>query len=154
LGYFSERGLVHLRGLRNIEHVHLGWAVDVNDAVLEHLGTLPNLRELHVQQYYTQMYADKNPMGDPHVTDRGLAALAKLRRLEVLELTGVHVTNQGLRHLANFPELRRLNITSSNLSAQGLAEMPKLKHLGKPQFDRVDRGRIFAEPAAESRDRR
>ena len=87
------------------------------DAVLSHLGNLPNLRDLRID--------------GAGITDAGLAHLGKLVNLQYLTLSeGNAVTDAGLARLGNMSGLSTLNIHTPNATAAGyvfLADLPALR---------------------------
>lgn len=117
-GGFSERGIAHLRGLEHIEFVYLHWSTEISDGVLVTLATLPNLRELHLQN------SDHR-----RITQRGIDALAKLTKLERLSLQGLPITDADMRHIAAMPNLRVLRLSSRNLTKAGVEHLQGLKNL-------------------------
>ena len=86
----------------------------LTDAVLARLGQLPHLLKL-------------NFGGTKGVTDEGLAHLARLQRLQELDLSdypGGQITDRGLAVLRNLPELRRLQMCwQSAITDAGVANL-------------------------------
>lgn len=82
----SSAGLKHLRGLRELTFLGLGWTKDINDAGLPDLAALPNLEVLI--------------LSGTKVTDAGLAHLAKLPKLKEVRLAALpQITDAGLLKL-------------------------------------------------------
>ncbi len=112
---FTNRSLRQLEGLRvlsiSIEAVH------VNNGGLVHLLLLPQLRELR--------------LWTPGVTDAGLAQLAQLSDLELLDLEGTSVQGSGLTALKGLRQLRQLTMgplaRDSDLAV--LAQLPQVEEL-------------------------
>lgn len=63
----------------------------------------------------------------PGVSDADLAALATLRRLELVCLIRTPVTNEGLAHLARLPRLKILQLRGTEIDDRAL---PHLERLG------------------------
>lgn len=70
------------------------------DEMLELVAQLPCIRFLSLR-------------GSRAVTDAGLAHVATLSKLEVLDLSGSNVTRDGLLHFRNTPSLKELRVTTS-----------------------------------------
>jgi hypothetical protein len=86
------------------------------DADMGRLAHLTGLRELHASKSHD-------------VTDAGLAALAPLRRLRVLDLYGSAVTDDGLLPLSGMPELEHLHLGRTRLNGRGLVCLAGLQRL-------------------------
>lgn len=63
------------------------------------------------------------------VTDRGLAAIRSLHRLEELDLYHSSVTDEGLRHLAGMREMRDLHLGATRVKGPGLRWLAGLSRL-------------------------
>lgn len=108
---------------------------DVSDEAMQHLTSLPNLKELTLGTTYgiprsRNRFRFKacgvTDAGMKHVgqlsclrrlnlrelkiTDLGVSQLKCLTQLEVLNLVGCHVTDAGLRYLAQLKNLKRLDL--------------------------------------------
>ena len=82
----TSAGLKHLRGLRELTFLGLGWTKDVTDAGLADLAALPNLEVLI--------------LSGTKVTDAGLAQLANFPKLKEVRLAALpQVTDAGLLKL-------------------------------------------------------
>jgi hypothetical protein len=57
------------------------------------------------------------------VNDDGLAHIAKLPALEVLDLRWTQVTDAGLQHLHAHPTLRELDLRGTAVTAEGVATL-------------------------------
>ena len=86
----------------------------LTDSVLARLGQLPHISHL-------------NFGGTKHVTDEGLAHLARLQRLQELDLSdypGGQITDRGLAVLRQLPELRRFQMCwQSAITDAGMANL-------------------------------
>jgi hypothetical protein len=123
----TDGGLVHLRGLKSLEHLRLSRedfptpgkpaAPRITDAGLEHLKGLTNLSYL-------------NLMGQD-ITDAGLKRLEALSKLRDLYLSGAGVTDAGLNQLRGLSELKYLHLYKTRVTATGeaalRASLPRLR---------------------------
>jgi Leucine-rich repeat (LRR) protein len=95
--YHGPTGVSYLAGLSKLEELALTGSQCLSDADLVHLESLGNLRDLLV--------------GFTGVTDRGLASLGKLRRLEHLTInTDSAVSKRGLNELNGLTNLQMLSV--------------------------------------------
>lgn len=93
----------------------------MTDTVLERLAELDLVTSLHLD-------------GSQRVTDAGLRHLARLQRLERLDLSGCGITDQGLRVLRHLPQLREFHMHHhAGISDEGLANLALCERL-----ERVD----------------
>ena len=97
------------------------------DDDLGRLAHLTGLRELHASKSHA-------------VTDRGLAALAPLRRLRVLDLYWSAVTDAGLAALSGMPELEELHLGMTRLTGPGLVHLVGLQRLAYLNLEETDVG--------------
>src|SRR5262249_52156892 len=71
--------------------------------------------------------------GGIKITDLGLAKLAKLKKLRLLDVSGAQITPAGLRVLESLPRLERLNLWNcknmNDSAAPVLAAIPSLTYL-------------------------
>jgi len=121
------------RALRALPAVRELWLRELGDGVVRELAPLP-LRELVVVD------RDEAPWRAPlrascaAVTDAGLAALARLRDLQVLVLPGCRASRAGLAGLAACKQLRALVLTGAQASGatavwRAFAAHPALEEL-------------------------
>jgi len=117
-GLFGSRvddaGMEHLKGLTNLRSLYL-CTNQVTDAGMEHLKGLRNLRTLD--------------LGVWQVTDAGLECLQGLRNIETLGLAGTQVTDTGLEHLKGMTELKFLDLRTTRVTDAGLEHLKELPHL-------------------------
>jgi hypothetical protein len=86
------------------------------DAVMEHVGRLTHLKQLHRPGFA--------------VTDAGLAHLGQLKKLELLSLNSTQVTDAGLAHLKRLEGLKWLRVAGSRVTDAGVRELQtSLPHL-------------------------
>jgi len=130
----TDDGLIHLRGLTNLEQLMLGsgkvtdagmphiarlkkleilnlWGTGIGDAGLARLRGLRNLREL--------------TLNGTRITDAGIETLRGMKSLRVLGLAGTRVTDAGLTGLRDLDKLRELSIWDAPVSAAGMADLRK-----------------------------
>jgi hypothetical protein len=93
----TDAGLVHLRGLQELEELDLS-STAVGDGGLEHLGQLAQLRNLHISA--------------TRVTDAGLAKIQGLTHLRVLSVSGKKITDRGLSCICSLSSLEELCIVA------------------------------------------
>jgi len=101
------RGLVHVRGLRNLEVVFLE-RTPLTDDGLVYLAELPKLLLLYLDE--TQ------------VTDNGLRHLARSKALQTLDLRQTAVSDEGIEYLAEIASLRIINLRGTKVTSEGRAE--------------------------------
>jgi len=111
---FSAKGWVTLQTLSHLGHICTPYGL--TDAEMSGIATLQTVHEMEI-------VATK-------LTDAGLAAIARLRNLQVLHLEGTTMmTDEGLKGLATLPKLRHLRL-SGPFTDRGLAYLstaPALK---------------------------
>jgi hypothetical protein len=107
-------------------------------AQMKYLRDLPNLKEV--------VFDSANSNDDwcaelahcPHleavfflgtVTDRGLAHLEKLHKLQAVSLVDTKITDRGLRVLAGKERLRWLSLSGTQITDAGLIHLKKVKNL-------------------------
>ena len=96
-------------GLTKLECLNLSYLWHVNDADLEHVEALTDIKELDLASTQVTNAGLKHLKGlgklerlyldHTEVTDGGLEQLNGLANLEHLSLTGLEVTDVGLKHL-------------------------------------------------------
>lgn len=121
-------GLVHLEAFQKLEQLSLPlWSpFSVEEAAWEeelaHLRKLPNLREVSV-------FAA--------ITDRGLAHLAAIPRLESLNSCQGEITDEGMKRLRRCTGLRTLRVHGEQLTDAGLVHLKGLRHLRELHLDKT-----------------
>ena len=81
----TGEGVRHLQNLKNLKSLSLNFSRTIADVALVHAGGIASLE-----------YLDVN--GCPRITGRGVAALAKLKRLNVLKIGGTSLSDASLVH--------------------------------------------------------
>lgn len=114
----TPRGVARLAELPSLEHLDLNTRPGLDDDALAALSRLRNLKRLRLGVSPTR-----------HYTEKGLAEVAKLERLELLHLSGPGVTDAALRQVAKLPRLRELFILDAPLGNAGLAALASTKSL-------------------------
>jgi hypothetical protein len=79
------------------------------DAVLERLGQMPRIGELHLD--------------GTAITDAGLEHLKGLTQLRYLSLVATKVTDVGLEHLKALTQLKELRLVGTRVSDQGVQKL-------------------------------
>lgn len=88
----------------------------IGDTQLARLGALGTLKELSLAR-------------NSRLTPGGLSGLAKLAKLESLDLTGLPVADKDLPVLAQWPKLTRLILRETKITDAGLTHIGKLRTL-------------------------
>ena len=104
----TDAGLVHLKGLTNLEELDLG-KTKVTDAGLEHLQGLTKLQWLSLQ--------------DTKVTAAGLVHLEGLTKLQWVGLAETKVTDAGLAHLKKLTKLQSLYLGETQVTNEGVKKL-------------------------------
>jgi internalin A len=160
----TDAGLVHLRTMDNLETLdiaktgvtgpglsHLGRMsklkklfTPTNSAGLTHIGRLHGLQELCAYQPRKPIPGDGLAhlanlkslrvlqLGDNLCSDTGLATLSGLSGLTQLGIGGERVTDAGMNHLAKLRGLQELTVDKSRVTGAGLAvllDLPSLRSL-------------------------
>jgi hypothetical protein len=129
----SDAGMAHLKALPELARLYL-YGTQVTDAGLAHLAELPQwatdrppVTRLKGRSYY---YRQSTPMqtvsticdgpslslGATLVTDKGLAHIKKILRLEWLDQSYTQVTEAGMVHLQYLAHLRDLDLFATGVS--------------------------------------
>jgi len=88
---------------------------EITDVGAEGVGQLVNLEVLH--------------MDTSGITNRAVASVSGLKKLQRLDLFGTSVSDSGLFHLASLPDLRELEICSGAISNRGVEMISRLTTL-------------------------
>ena len=109
---FSHFGIQQLVNARKLRHLNIGYCL-VNDEVLRHLATLPNLERLSAQ--------------GNRFTDAGVRYLLNNRKLTSLKIGSDEndITDESVPVLSGIPNLKTLWIQNSKISFEGAAEIGK-----------------------------
>jgi hypothetical protein len=109
-----------------------------DDAMLNQFSRLKHLEVLKFRDDY-EVFSDKQVK----VTDEGLAHVAKIASLKVLEISDCGaITDAGMSYLSSMPHLESVEMPNSSIGDEGvahLAKLPRLKTLvmnGTPMTDR------------------
>jgi hypothetical protein len=89
----------------------------VTDAALAHIGELPNLERLGLNQN--------------SITDEGIYALRALSRLKALELGRTKITDAALKTVGSFSDLQVLDISDTSVTDAGMKYIANLAHLAE-----------------------
>lgn len=123
---FSDDGLKHLAGLKQLRHLWLGMSrKPITDAGARHLAGLTALESLDLQR--------------ARLTDEGVAALKNLKELRTLFLEGDQgaITDASVEHLLGMTKLQRLGVHNSRLSEKGVQRLLGLSDLKALSLDTV-----------------
>ena len=115
---FGPQGVLELKGMP-LTRLTLRDLESMDDSGMEVFRELPTLRRLYLIEL-------------PSVSDAGLASLAFLKELEVLDIGEVPMTDESLKVISPLPNLRDLSIRSTDITDAGvdaLLSMPKLERL-------------------------
>lgn len=110
-GQCTGAGLRHLEKLKDLVHLDLGWALNVDDSGMPSVVKLQKLEFLNLS-------ASK-------VTDAGIALLARLPNLKELQLNKTSVTDAGILALRSCRTLGTLGLKNSKVSPKAIAELKK-----------------------------
>lgn len=148
----SNEDLENLAVMTKLTSLDLTYAVQVDDAGMEVIGTLTNLESFNPPRTITdQGFAQvKNltalrilKLNRTHITDKGMVHLAGLKGLTHLSLVDVAITDAGLAHIARLPALTDLQLRSvygvTDAGMKHVAAIPLLKTLRLYRVN-VDRG--------------
>ncbi|MDX2041378.1 MAG: hypothetical protein SF097_09015 [Acidobacteriota bacterium] len=106
-----DEGYVHIGRCAELESLVLMYCRETGDEATSHLGKLKKLKRYFAS--YTQM------------TDRSLEILSRISSLEHIEFYGcANVTNVGVAALAKLPRLQELHISGSQLTPECVAAFP------------------------------
>lgn len=124
------RGLIALERMPRLTHLSLAGLDWLDDRELLRLGRMRGLRALNLTEVdgrESVMFSGlERPGVKRGVTDRVLAALAKLPELHTLTLNGIqNLGDAQLRLLGDAPKLRRLHLAFCGaISSEGFAALP------------------------------
>jgi Leucine-rich repeat (LRR) protein len=125
----SNRKLIMLSGLKNLESLSLGKLGGYSDRGLAIVGQMPRLKTLLVRHYQG--------------SNGGLEPLRALAELEHLTLDGPFITDAGLEFLPALAELKTLRLDNLRVGDRTAARLPalgKLIHLSLRGTETSDRG--------------
>ena len=122
LRQLTDRTLVYISEIPNLENLALFWNENITDAGIAHLKKLPNLKKLDIAQ--------------SKVTARDIAHLAEIKSIDGLWLPGEIMNDEVLSYLGQLYNLRDLHITrpiskmnKTYYTDRGLAKLSGLKEL-------------------------
>lgn len=136
-GQITSRGmaiLIQLPSLQSLRLTHM----KLSDEDWRTLGRISSLQRLDVNirseitnahierltglQSLKRLYIDCSSL-DMHITDEGLAYIAKLTSLERLTLHGAKITDKGLQHLEDLSSLKWMDLQGCKVTDQGLERL-------------------------------
>jgi len=68
-------------------------------------------------------------LGDKPVSDRELADLVGLKRVEYIDLYGTPIGDEGLQHLAQIPSINELQLSRTKVTDKGLRQLASMPNL-------------------------
>jgi Leucine-rich repeat (LRR) protein len=111
----TDAGLVHLRGLAQLEYLDLEYTA-ITDAGLANIKGATQLEGL--------------VLGHTQVTDAGLVHLRNMTRLKLLFFDGTAVTDAGMPVIIQeFPQLENLRVGETQITDAGLKDLQRLTRL-------------------------
>ena len=114
---FGNRGLRYVSDIPSLKSLTLfGEGLKITDAGMPHLAKMTDLEELRF-------------VWIQGITDAGIAQLAPLRSLRLLDLHTTSVTDEGLAHLASLYALEDLVLPLRDITDKGLAHVSRLSKL-------------------------
>lgn len=124
--YLHDRKLLrHLPTLRSLRQLHV-YDHNLKD---EDLATVGRCRELRVL-YVSEGELPGNDQSRTQLGDQSLRVIARLEKLEVVELHGTDFTRSGIEALATAPSLQTLVIGLCDASVEA-RDFDKLRRLGR-----------------------
>ncbi len=134
----TSAGLVHLKGLKNLERLNICLTA-CDDRGFEHLAGLTKMKRMTIcaskitgsgfQHLQGMKQLESINLHSAPASDAGLEAIGKLTSLKRLEIVHTHVTDAGLKHLANLVNLQQLHIHGPQTTENGLPFLGQLKEL-------------------------
>lgn len=148
----SDQGLAHLAALNSLRVLDLS-ETRVTGSGLANLQDLPNLAALRLDRCRVSDSAMETINRYPALTelslafntglsDRGLAKLTNLNKLQMLDVGGARLTDVAMSTIGNFTELRRLNLAGtkvSDASAEAFGKFPNLQSVNLASTEVGDR---------------
>jgi hypothetical protein len=137
----TDQGLAALKDLPNLRRLTLGKSF-MNPPRLKAIAQCKQLRRLYLagcglsdaglellKPLSNLVWLDISD--NPHVTDKGMASLKELERLQALFLAKTSITDKGLTELKGLDGLRQLNVVATKVSGDAAEkfadEMPNLR---------------------------
>jgi len=136
----SDAGLAHLKGLTNLRELSI-YSKAITPAGYAHVAAMTKLRKLilgsshalgdfELSSIKALVQLEDVRVGGENMTDAGMADLARLKGLRILEVGGEKLTAAGLKHLGALADLEKLKFfRSAGLVGDGLAPLAGLKKL-------------------------
>ncbi|MGD0900737.1 MAG: hypothetical protein ABR915_23135 [Thermoguttaceae bacterium] len=114
LGPVNDAGLEHLEELDQLKELMI-YGSRISEAALRHIGNLSGLRELD--------------LFEARITGEGLRHIGKLTKLESLNLGNVQITDRDLGHLQALAQLQWLSLEGTGFTPAGLSHLTGLSRL-------------------------
>jgi hypothetical protein len=139
----SDAGLRELGHLESLEKLQLTGHLDITDPGLMPLAALANLQTLVLDHAsitgsglaaLAQTPLKELSLSDSAIDDRGAPAIAKLRSLVALDLSGTRISDRGLVELVrDLPQLARLSLARTQITGEGFRAL-----LGRKKLQELD----------------
>ncbi|KAK7318110.1 hypothetical protein RJT34_02808 [Clitoria ternatea] len=126
-----------ITGMSSLQELDLSRCFKVNDAVINHILSIPNLEKLRISEtavtakgikllaFHTNL--SLLDLGGLPVDDMSLISLQVLKRLQYIDLWGSKISNKGAAVLNMFPKLTYLNLAWTSVTK--LPNLPSLEFL-------------------------
>jgi hypothetical protein len=130
----SDEDLAHLAGLPYIERLYVtGSGSNLSDAGLAHLP--PRITDEGLLAIRKLKKLKRLHLYDTKITNAGMAALGNMTALELLMLNRTQITDAGLVHLKNAKRLRHLYLSHTSITDAGLVHLHGLPELRSVALD-------------------
>jgi Leucine-rich repeat (LRR) protein len=119
--FFGEKAIDELQKIKKLRELQLWHCADVDDVVMEEIGKLKELEQLHMPCL-------------AQITKKGFHSLLQLSNLTVLDLTFLNINDKALERIAEkLTKLISLNLSScihiTDAGVTHLKKLPQLKHV-------------------------
>ncbi|HUU16988.1 MAG TPA: redoxin domain-containing protein [Sedimentisphaerales bacterium] len=130
----TDVGMGYLTALKSLRKLTLS-NVEVTDVGYAKLGELSNLEDLTI-------LANRNRQ-EYAIGDQGLAGVAKLKGLKILDLRAPNLTDAGFKHLGKLRSLQEMELKEIKITDAGFVHIGRLRSLRRlwlPSSDICDAG--------------
>jgi hypothetical protein len=110
----------------------------MTDNVLERISRLDHVTSLNLR-------------GSKQLTDEGARYLARMPRLQHLDLSGTAITDRGLVILRQLTELKTIGLSSTSVTDAGIANLANCKHLEQVDVSATQTGDVTIKALAGKR---
>jgi hypothetical protein len=115
---FSDKGLVHLTALKELEQLDISDLINVTDIGMTSVGALVTLKWLNLESCF-------------QITNVGLREIRKLKKLTYLNISKLeNISNKSMKSVAHCVHLQFLYLSGCFLiTGRGLRKLPVLRHV-------------------------